>query len=98
MKKCFENMDLEWISNLFRIVSHPNRLQIICIINKKWEVSVSEIIEILWLKPSLVSHHLNLLKNLRIISSKRDGKNILYSINKIEYMWLKDDIKNIFKL
>jgi DNA-binding transcriptional ArsR family regulator len=33
------------------------------------------------LKQNLISHHLNLLKKIWLVTSRRDGKNIFYKLN-----------------
>ena len=96
--KCSEKSDLESISEIFKIISQKNRLQIICLLNKKWELCVCKIIDTLNLKQNLVSHHLNLLKNIWLLNTRRDGKNIFYSLDKKNYTMIQNNIKNIFNL
>lgn len=96
--KCTQKSDLESISNILTIVSQPNRLQIICLLNKEGELCVCKITEILDLKQNLISHHLNLLKNIWLLNTRREGKNIFYSLDKITYKIFQKNIKNIFSL
>jgi len=66
------------LADLFRIMGDPTRLRIVlsCLAEP---VHVSEIAERLRLSPSLVSHHLRLLRATRILSGERRGKKIFYS-------------------
>lgn len=53
------------------------------------ELCVSDISEQTGLGQSLVSHHLSILKAVRLVRPRRDGKNIFYSID-------DDHVKDIF--
>lgn len=94
--KCYKKLNLQELSDSLTIISQPNRLQIICLL-KNGELCVCKIIEALQLKQNLVSHHLNLLKNIWLITSRREGKNIFYKLNtkKIQdlQIWLAQILK-----
>lgn len=66
------------LADLFRLMGDPTRLRIIlsCL---DAPVSVGSIAEALRLSPSLVSHHLRLLKAARVLRGERRGKQIFYS-------------------
>jgi ArsR family transcriptional regulator len=78
--KCHQKINLQELSDSLSIISQPNRLQIICLL-KNGELCVCKIIEALQLKQNLISHHLNLLKKIWLVTSRRDGKNIFYKLN-----------------
>lgn len=61
------------VSSFFKALGNTTRLQIICCLSKG-ELKSSELAEILGMTPSAVSHQLSLLKNLKIVSVRRDGK------------------------
>lgn len=66
------------LADLFRLMGDPTRLRIVlaCLAAP---INVSDIATRLDLSPSLVSHHLRLLKAARILRSERRGKQIFYS-------------------
>ena len=66
------------LADLFRLMGDPTRLRIILVCLDE-AISVGEIAERLSLSPSLVSHHLRLLKAARILRAERRGKQIFYS-------------------
>jgi len=70
--------DASRLSDLFHLMGDANRLRIIyaCLGH---EISAGTLANQLNLSPSLVSHHLRLLKSARILSSKRQGRHIFYS-------------------
>lgn len=97
MKKC-ENNKIQWFADILNSISQVNRLQIICLLNAKWELCVCDIIESIQLKQNLVSHHLNVLKDIWLLTTRREGKKIYYSLDKEVYKKLKEDFKNIFNI
>lgn len=66
------------LADLFRLMGDPTRLRIIlACLNEP--ISVGDIAARLDLSPSLVSHHLRLLKAARVLGAERRGKQIFYS-------------------
>lgn len=45
------------------------------------EMSVGEIVEAFNISQPTISHHLNLLKNVGLVTSRKEGKQVFYSIN-----------------
>lgn len=72
---------LKKICDFLKIISEENRLKILCILQKK-EKCVCEIWQSLNLPQNLISHHLKVLKDFGLISSKRVGLKIFYRLNK----------------
>lgn len=86
------------LSDMLSIISQENRLQIIWLLSVHKELCVCEIIEQLWLKQNLVSHHLMILKNIWIINSRKDWKKVYYTIDKTNYNKFTKHIKKIFNI
>ena len=65
------------IADLFRLLGDPTRLRIVlaCVDERR---AVGAIAELLGLSPSLVSHHLRLLRAARIVRAERQGKQVFY--------------------
>lgn len=93
-----ETKDMQWFANILSTISQVNRLQIICLLATKWELCVCDIIDAVQLKQNLVSHHLNVLKELWLLTTKREGKKIFYAIEKKVYQNITSSIKNIFSI
>ncbi len=47
---------------------------------------------------NLISHHLGMLKRAQLVLTKREGKNIRYSLNTEVYQQLRTSLKIIFRL
>jgi len=66
------------LAELFRLMGDSSRLRIIMTCLRE-PTSVGEIAERLALSPSLVSHHLRLLRAARVLRAQRHGKQVFYS-------------------
>ncbi len=70
---------LEMAASKLRAIAHPMRIAIIDMLNDK-PLSVTTIYERLNIQQASASHHLNILKIKGVLSAKRDGKKIFYSL------------------
>jgi DNA-binding transcriptional ArsR family regulator len=69
---------LEKASNMLKALAHPVRIAILNLLQKGTKLTVTEIHEKLNIEQSTTSHHLGILKDKNVLSSKRDGKNTYY--------------------
>lgn len=77
-----EKLDLA--AGKLRAMSHPMRIAIIDLLAQSPEpLSVTEIYKSLNIEQATASHHLNILKSKNLLVSKRDGKNIYYSLKNL---------------
>lgn len=65
------------LAEMFRLLGDPSRLRILmaCLDEAK---AVGQLSEALELSPSLVSHHLRLLRQARLVRGERRGKYVYY--------------------
>jgi len=75
------NKNTKQAIEFLKIISEENRLKIICLLLKK-QKCVCEIWQCLNLPQNLVSHHLKILKDFGLISSKKEGLKVFYKLNK----------------
>lgn len=73
-------MCLMSINNVFRALSDQNRRKILQLL-KKGELSAGQIAQKLKVTAATVSHHLDILKRADLVSSQRQGQQIIYSLN-----------------
>lgn len=66
------------VSTMFKLLSDPTRMNILYLLEGK-ELNVGTIADYLQMEQSAVSHQLKVLKEARLVKSKRDGKHNLYS-------------------
>ena len=72
------NDELSRLANLFKLLVDPAGLRVVTSYLDV-PISVREIAESNALSASLVSRHLRLLRNARIVMAKREGRQIFYS-------------------
>ncbi|MFQ5721149.1 MAG: ArsR/SmtB family transcription factor [Candidatus Aminicenantales bacterium] len=68
-------------TEIFKALSDPTRLRIIMLLLEK-ELCVCELIYILKMEQSRISHQLRFLKYAGLVENRRDGRWIIYSISK----------------
>ncbi len=81
-------------SDIVKALAHPARLEIIHLL-RHHVLTVSQIQEMSGLSQSLVSQHLKVLKVAQIVSSKREGKEIYYTISDQRILAACDSIHSL---
>ena len=71
---------LERIAFILKIIAHPTRLGIVQLLEQHPFLTVTEICTKLGTEQSLTSHHLQNMRYKGILSVKRDGRKMLYSL------------------
>ena len=67
------------LAELFKVFGDTTRIRILYVLFEA-EVCVCDIAEMLAMTPSAISHQLRLLKQFRLVKSRRDGKTVYYSL------------------
>lgn len=87
MDSCDKNIDelldskiAQKLSSFFKVIGDETRVKIIYALSKR-EMCVSEISQILGISQSAISHQLKQLRMEGQVKSKRNGKNIYYSLD-----------------
>jgi DNA-binding transcriptional ArsR family regulator len=65
-----------------RAINHPLRKKMISMLEEKRKMTVTEVYDLLKIEQSVASQHLAILRRADIVSTKREGKFIFYSVNK----------------
>jgi ArsR family transcriptional regulator, lead/cadmium/zinc/bismuth-responsive transcriptional repressor len=71
---------VEALAETIRVLGDVTRVRILDAISRT-ELRVGEIAELLTLTESAVSHQLRLLRNMRLVRQRRDGKSIYYTLD-----------------
>jgi ArsR family transcriptional regulator len=85
---------LERIAFILKTVAHPIRLGIIHLLEQHPRLSVSEICTMLNSEQSLTSHHLQNMRVKGILSVKRDGRSMLYSLKERDVSLIIECLEN----
>lgn len=81
--------EIDDVSNLFKVLGDPTRSKILYTLEEA-ELNVSEICECVDMNKSAVSHQLRILRDAKLVKSRKDGKEVYYSFD-------DEHISTIFK-
>ena len=76
MPKDQQLMDL---ADFFKIFGDPTRVRMLYVLSQS-EMCVCDIANLLQMGQSAISHQLRVLKQMRLVKSRRDGKTVFYSL------------------
>lgn len=76
----YEEEVVNRLAQIFKALADPTRLKIIYVLSKS-PLCVCDIANLLDMTQSAISHHLRLLRNLRLVKFKKEGKMAIYSLD-----------------
>lgn len=68
------------LAETYKVLSDPTRLRI-CSLLAETELCVSDLAALLEISESATSHQLRLLRSLRLVRHRRDGKMVFYALD-----------------
>ena len=68
------------VAELFRAFSDTSRVRIFSVIVEQ-EVNISMLAKLVGITESAVSHHMRGLRQMRLVESRRDGKEVYYYVD-----------------
>lgn len=81
------SMDL---AQVFKVLADPTRVRLISLLAEE-ELFVGELAQLLDMTLSAVSHHLRLLRQLRLVKARRQGRHVYYSLD-------DEHVRDVYKL
>lgn len=99
-KCCSKNsLAAESVSKIYaflRAISDPNRLKILCVL-QKGSLCVCEIVPMIGISDKLASHHLKQLKEVGLLIEKKEGKFVRYGLDRKAIEKYKSLLNKIIK-
>lgn len=74
-----EEEELQDLAEFFRVFADSTRIRILYALSQS-ELCVCDIASLLGMGQSAISHQLRVLKQMRLVKFRRDGKSVLYSL------------------
>ncbi len=71
--------ELDALAGLLRVLAEPNRLRVLALLMQR-ETCVCELLPAMGISQPLLSHHLSVLAEARVIRSRRQAQRIFHSI------------------
>ena len=78
------------IAGRFKVLSDPSRLQLLQILLRQGERNVTQLVEATGTQQANVSKHLAILSKAKMVSRRRAGANVFYSIGDPSILQLCD--------
>ena len=79
------NIEIKKSTNILRALNHPLRQQILKDIHtRNNRICVGDLYVSLGIEQSVMSQHLAILRRAKIVTAKRSGKNVYYSVDNTE--------------
>lgn len=72
-------VEVEGLADVFKALGDPTRTKILFALSQE-ELCVHDIAQLLDSTPSAISHHLRLLRALRLVRYRKEGKVVRYSL------------------
>lgn len=70
---------LKELADFYKVFGDATRIRILCVLLRA-EVCVCDLAELLEMTPSAISHQLRVLKQMKLVKNRRDGKTVYYSL------------------
>ncbi len=68
------------LSEIFKVLGDATRVKILYALSKE-ELCVCDVASLLGMSLSAISHHLRLLRNLRLVKFRKEGRIVYYSLD-----------------
>jgi DNA-binding transcriptional ArsR family regulator len=80
LKAIQDSETLFHLSETFKLLGDPTRLKIVMALTKK-ELCVFDLAQVLSISDSAVSHQLRILRTLRLVKQRKEGKLVFYTLD-----------------
>lgn len=85
----------QFTAEFFKALAHPLRIRILETL-RAGEVGVNELSSRLQVEQSTLSQQLAVLRKVNIVSGRKEGQNVFYSVSDPALFRLLDETRNIF--
>jgi ArsR family transcriptional regulator len=89
-------IDLDVASRGLKAMGHPLRLQILCLLATAKEISVQSLVDQVGTSQSNISQHLSILRDRRILTSRKDANKVYYRIDDPNILLLMGIMRDAF--
>ena len=80
VNKKISKEQFERSARIYKLLANPKRLELLTLLNER-EMTVSELVEKMGVRKANASQHLAILRYLRLVTVRREGKNAFYKIS-----------------
>jgi DNA-binding transcriptional ArsR family regulator len=81
IKNCMlDESNAKKLAEIFKVLGDPTRIKILYVLSRT-EMCVCDIADVLDMTQSAISHQLRLLRTMKLVKYRRDGKSAIYSLD-----------------
>ncbi len=84
-------------AKIYKLMANPKRLEILNLL-KNHELTGSDFVEIMGIRKADVSQNLTILRDLKLVKFRREGKNVFYSITNLKIVELCKILNDLYKV
>lgn len=81
---------------VLRMLSHPERLKILCHLGTEGELSVGRILERIPLSGSALSQHLGKLRHLGLVETRKDRQTVYYRVTRADVLEILETLHGLY--
>ena len=70
----------EQVAQIYKLLSNPHRLMILCVLIKHEELCVGQLNQYIQLNASPLSQHLKILRDRHLVSTRKQGQTVYYRV------------------
>ena len=70
---------LKDLADCYKVFADPTRVKLLCVLLET-EMCVCDLAEVLKMTQSAISHQLRMLKQMKLVKNRREGKTVFYSL------------------
>ena len=70
---------LKDLADFYKVFADPTRVKLLCVLLET-EMCVCDLAEVLKMTQSAISHQLRMLKQMKLVKNRREGKTVFYSL------------------
>lgn len=78
-EKMPKEQTLEELADFYKVFADATRVKMLCVLLET-EMCVCDLAEVLGMTQSAISHQLRLLKQMKLVKNRREGKAVFYSL------------------
>ena len=78
-EKIPEEQEIRGLADFFKVFADATRIRILCVLSCS-EMCVCDLAQTLDMTQSAISHQLRLLKQMKLVVNRREGKTVFYSL------------------
>ncbi|MDQ8936335.1 ArsR/SmtB family transcription factor [Acinetobacter rudis] len=86
---------VDYVAQQLKVLSNPDRLKILCVL-KDGEIHVQQIETLTNIQQPTLSQQLTLLRRAKLVTTRRDGKQIFYSIAEPKVLLLMQQLYQLY--